>query len=85
MMVEQPQQQSRNSTLTIQPEHQQHQQIIDPHKFIAPTTTATTNVIDTTTITHHDQDFCDEEIEVENSHVVINVGNDSNTIKQVGI
>ncbi|CAH1731026.1 unnamed protein product [Aphis gossypii] len=82
MMVEQPQQQSCNSTLTIQPEHQQLQQIIDQHKFIVPTTTATTNIIDTTTITHHDQDLYDEAVEVENSHVVINVGNDSNTIKQ---
>jgi hypothetical protein len=85
MMVEHPQQQLRNSTLPIQPEHQPHQQLIDQHKFIVPTTTTTTSVIDTTTITHHDQDFYDEEIDVDNGHVIINVNNDSNTIKQVGI
>ncbi|XP_025196804.1 anaphase-promoting complex subunit cdh1-like [Melanaphis sacchari] len=82
MMVENPQQQSHNSTLSIQPEHQQHQQIIDQHKFIVPTTTTTTSDIDTETITSHDQDFYEEEVDVENGHVIINVGNDSNTIKQ---
>uniref|UniRef100_A0A2S2NCC5 BZIP domain-containing protein n=1 Tax=Schizaphis graminum TaxID=13262 RepID=A0A2S2NCC5_SCHGA len=82
MMVEHPQQQLRSSTLPIQPEHQPHQPLIDQHKFIVPTTTTTTSVIDTTTITHHDQDFYDEEIDVNNGRVIINVNNDSNTIKQ---
>lgn len=81
MMVEHPQQQPLNSTLPLQPEHQQHQQIIEQHQFIIPTTTTTTSVIDTT-ITHHDQEFYDKEVDDKNSGIIINVRNDTIAIKQ---
>lgn len=84
MMVEHPQQQSRNSNLPLRPEHQQHQQIIEQHQFIIPTTTTTTSVINTTTITHHDQELYNEEVDDENGGIIINVRNDTTKIKQVG-
>jgi len=80
MMVEQP----HNSTLPLRSEHRQHQQIIEQHQFIVPTTTTATSVIDTTTITHHNQELYDEEVDDENSGIIINVRNDTTTIKQVG-
>lgn len=84
MMVDHPRQQPHNSALSIQPEQQQHQQIIEQHQFIVPTTTTKTSVIDTTTITCNDQDFYDEEVSGENSDIIINVENDKSKIKQVG-
>jgi len=84
MMVEHPQHQPQNLSLPLQLEHQPHQEIIEQHQFIVPTTTTTTSVIDTTTITHHDQELYDEEVDDENSGIIINVRNDTTTIKQVG-
>lgn len=84
MMVEHPQQQPRSSTLPLQTEHQQVQQIIEQHQFIIPTTTTITNGIDTTKITLQNQEVYDEEVNDENGSIIINVKNDTTTIKQVG-
>jgi len=72
MMVEHPQQQSHHSTVPIQSEHQQ---IIEQHQFIVPTTT--------TTLTSHDPHFYDEEVDGENGCIINHIVNDKTTIKQV--